>query len=202
MRMTVILGITGSFGSGKSTVAAMFRELGVPVVDADQIARDVVEPGAPALAAIVEAFGEDVLDADGRLDRKRVASLVFADEAARQRLNAIVHPRVGEGIARFLAENAGAPLVALEIPLLLEGGRRAPVNKVVVVTTSEVSRLKRLQAAGFSREEIEARLKTQMPQDEKIRRADHVIENDGDREKTRLAVQELAELYGVGAARP
>jgi dephospho-CoA kinase len=139
--MTVILGLTGSFGSGKSTVARMLRELGVPVIDADELAREVVEPGTPGLDEIRQAFGEGVLDEEGRLERKRMAEIIFADEAARRRLNAIVHPRVGQGIAAFLASNAGAPLVALEIPLLLEGGRRAPVDKVVVVTTSEENRL-------------------------------------------------------------
>jgi dephospho-CoA kinase len=202
MRMSVILGITGSFGSGKSTVAGMFRDLGVPVIDADQVARDVVQPGTPGLADVVAAFGDAVLDAEGRLDRKRMADLVFADEESRRRLNAIVHPRVGQGIAKFIAEHAGAPLIALEIPLLLEGGRRAPVDKILVVTTSEESRHKRLQSGGFTREEIEARLRTQMPQEEKIRRADHVIENDGDLEQTRRAVQQLAERYGIGVARP
>lgn len=198
--MTLVLGLTGSFGSGKSTVASMFEAMGVPVIDADQAARDVVEPGTPGLARVVEAFGEEVLDEDGRLDRKKLADRVFSDEAARKRLNGIVHPLVGEEIARFLSSHAGAPLVVLEIPLLLEGGRTAPVQKVVVVTTDPEKRRERLQAKGFTVEEIEGRLKAQMPQEEKVKLADHVIRNDGDLEETRRQVRELAERYGITTA--
>lgn len=198
--MSFVLGLTGSFGSGKSTVASMFGEAGVPVIDADQVAREVVEPGTRGLARVVEAFGPGVLGPDGGLDRKRVADLVFADEAARAKLNAIVHPLVGEGIAKFLAANAAAPLVVLEIPLLLEGGRRAPVHKVVVVTSDDAVRIRRLKASGFSEEEIRARLRAQMPQEEKLKLADHVIRNDGEREGTRAQVRELLELYGAAAA--
>lgn len=199
--MTIVLGLTGSFGSGKSTVAGMFEEMGVPVVDADQIAREVVDPGTPGLKRVVEAFGGGVLDGEGRLDRKRMAAVVFGNDEARRRLNSIIHPLVGEGMAKFLSTHADAPLVVLEIPLLLEGGRKAPVHKVVVVTSSEEARQRRLQAAGFTPEEIAARLRTQMPQEEKITHADHVIRNDGELEATRRQVRELAGLYGVLAGK-
>jgi dephospho-CoA kinase len=175
----------------------MFAEVGVPVLDADQAARDVVAPGTPGLARIVEAFGEGMLDSEGHLDRKKLADHIFSDDKARQRLNSIVHPMVGEKIAQFLSAHAGSSLVVLEIPLLLEGGRKAPVHKVVVVTTDPEARMKRLKASGFSEQEVEARLRAQMPQEEKIKLADHVIRNDGQLESTRRQVRELAKLCGV-----
>lgn len=197
--MTVILGLTGSFGSGKSTVAALFEDLGVAAIDADQAARDVVRPGTPGLRRVVDAFGSEVLDSEGGLDRKKMADLIFADPEARKKLNGIVHPLVGAEIARFIGEHTGEPILVLEIPLLLEGGRNggSPVNKVVVVTTDEDARLERLKAKGFSPEEVEARLATQMPQEEKIALADHVIRNAGDVENTREQVVSLAGKYGV-----
>ena len=197
--MTVVLGLTGSFGSGKSTVASIFDELGVPRQDADQIARDVVRPGTRALDEIVEAFGQDVLDAAGTMDREKMAKMVFSDEEARQRLNSIIHPRVRERMKEFIADHAGEPLVVVEIPLLLEGGRSGTVDKVVVVTTSESIRFERLAGLGFSEEQIQARLGAQMPQEEKITLADHVIDNGGSLEATREQVVELAGLYGIGS---
>jgi len=200
--VTVILGLTGSFGSGKSTVASYFEELGVPVIDADVIARDVVAPGTPGLEGIVDAFGSDVLNEKGELDRKKMADIIFAKPDARKRLNSIVHPLVGVEIARFITTHRDEPLIALEIPLLLEGGRNGatPVNKVAVVTTGEEARMERLEAKGFTAEEVDARLATQMPQDEKIALADHVIRNDGDLEETKSQVRELAREYGAGTA--
>ena len=197
--MTVVLGLTGSFGSGKSTVASIFDALGVPRQDADQIARDVVRPGTRALDEIVEAFGQDVLDAAGTMDREKMAKMVFSDEEARQRLNSIIHPRVRERMKEFIEDHAGEPLVVVEIPLLLEGGRSGTVDKVVVVTTSESIRFERLAGLGFSEEQIQARLGAQMPQEEKITLADHVIDNGGSLEATREQVVELAGLYGIGS---
>ena len=196
--MTVVLGLTGSFGSGKSTVASIFDELGVPRKDADQIARDVVRPGTRALDEIVEAFGQDVLDAEGSMDREKMAKVVFSDKEARERLTSIIHPRVRECMRQFIVDHAGEPLVVVEIPLLLEGGRSGTVDKVVVVTTSESIRFERLASLGFNDEEIQARLGAQMPQEEKITLADHVIDNGGSLEATRKQVVELAGLYGVG----
>lgn len=200
--MSLVLGLTGSFGSGKSTVAKMFAEMGIPVIDADQAARDVVAPGTPGLEKIVETFGTDVLDAEGQLDRKRMADRIFGDETARRQLNAIVHPLVGMELAGFVARHADAPIVVLEIPLLLEGGRKAPVNKVVVVTANDEARIERLRQSGFTPAEVEARLRAQMPQAEKVKLADHVIRNDGGLEATRRQVLDLAAEYGVAAVRP
>lgn len=195
--MPTVLGLTGSFGSGKSTVASIFRELGVPVLDADEVAREVVEPGTEALEEVVREFGAGVLDENGSLDRKKVAEIVFDDPERLKRLNAIVHPRVGEGIARFLQVHAGDPLVVLEIPLLLETGRKGAMDKVIVVTTDEERRNERLRANGFTESEIQARLASQMSQDRKVGLADHVIDNSGDRESTRRQVHELARQCGL-----
>lgn len=190
--MGIVAGLTGSFGSGKSTVARMFEEMGVPVQDADRVAREAVEPGRPALEEIVRAFGPGILDAQGGLDRKKMAELAFADPAARKRLNAIVHPRVREEQARFLREKAAEPLVVLEIPLLLESGGRAAFAKVIVVAASERARFGRLRRAGFSEGEIIARLGAQMPQERKRELADWVVENDGDLAATREQVRKIA----------
>lgn len=189
--MAIVVGLTGSFGSGKSTVARMLEEMGVPTQDADQAAKDVVEPGRPALAEIVQAFGSSVLQGDGALDRKRMAEIVFADPEARKRLNAIVHPRVREEQAKFLQRHAAEPVVALEIPLLLEAGGRGAFPKVIVVTASERTRFGRLKKAGFSEREIIARLGSQMPQARKIALADFVIDNDGDMAATRRQAEKV-----------
>lgn len=195
--MALVLGVTGSFGSGKSTVSKMFAEMGVPVLDADQAARDAVAPGKPALESIVKEFGEEVLSPEGTLDRRKLADRVFHDPAARVKLNRIVHPKVGEEMARFLQKHQDEPLVILEIPLLLESSNPRMVDKVLVVTTDEKSRFGRLHRAGFSEAEIIARLGSQMPQARKVQLADYVIANDGNLEATRRQVQDLARQLGL-----
>lgn len=193
----MVIGLTGSFGSGKSTVASMFADRGVPVLDADQAARDVVARGTEGLEEIVEAFGDSILTAEGELDRKKMADIVFNDPEARGKLNGIVHPRVGGAMREFLAEHDSAPVQVLEIPLLLEGGSRSIVDKVVVVTTSEEARIERLKRSGYDEEEISARLASQMPQEEKVALADYVIRNDGDLKSTLGQVEELARELGI-----
>lgn len=195
--MTLVLGLTGSFGSGKSTVAAMFRGLGFPAADADDFAREAVAPGSEALAEIGRAFGEGVLTADGSLDREAMAARVFADPEARKRLGVIVHPRVRAAMDRFVAAHQGAPAVILEIPLLFETGREAEMDEVIVVTASERARFGRLKARGFTEKQIVARLGAQMAQSRKVARADRVIDNGGAIERTRKQVEEIAALYGA-----
>lgn len=200
--MARVFGITGSFGSGKSSVAAVFRDLGVPVQDADEVARDVVRAGTDGLRRVVERFGPaigpELLDASGELDRKRLAAHVFSDPAARADLNAIVHPLVRAEQGRFLGEHAKAPAVALEIPLLLESGARGLFEKVIVVAAPEDLRRERLRKKGFSDEEIAARLASQMPQEKKIEMADFVVWNDGDLETLRERVVEfLRSVHGL-----
>lgn len=188
------LGVTGGLGSGKSSVARLFGELGAPVIDADQVAREVVAPGTPGLSAVIEAFGRDYLAPDGTLDRRRLGQLVFADPAARRRLEAIIHPEVIRAMrSRAEAlERAGSRVVVLEVPLLFEAGLAGEVDKVVVVDAPEEERLARVVTRdGLSPEEARERLAAQLPLAEKVRWADYVIDNAGPWEKTRLQVERL-----------
>src|SRR5919109_996996 len=141
-----VLGLTGGIGSGKSSVAEMFKQLGAEVIDADQLARDVVEPGQPALAEIVSTFGRDILLSDGRLDREKLGRIIFADAAARSRLNAITHHRIRERMADEVARRANRPgLLLLDIPLLYENARTSAVEKVIVVWVDADTQLRRLK---------------------------------------------------------
>ncbi|MGE5590601.1 MAG: dephospho-CoA kinase [Bacillota bacterium] len=192
----IVIGLTGGIATGKSTVTAALRDLGVPVIDADQVARQVVEPGQPALDEIVAAFGPDLLRDDGRLDREKLASLVFADGAARQRLNSITHPHILRAIDRQRQEAAaaGQRVLALDVPLLFEAGMDRSVDRVWVVTASPSQQLQRLMGRdGLTAEEARRRVESQMPLEEKIRRADAVIDNSGSVEATRTRVRNLLE---------
>lgn len=185
------VGLTGGIGSGKSEVARRLAAYGALVVDADLLAREVVAPGTPGLAAVVEEFGADVLTADGSLDRERLAARVFADEAARARLNAIVHPLVqAETEKRFAAAPAGA-VVVNEVPLLVESGLLAAYDVVVAVEAPLELRLSRLARRGVSEAAAAARIAAQASDDERRARADVVIVNEGtveelDRQVARL----------------
>lgn len=198
-----VVGLTGGIGSGKSTVAAMFAEHGVPVIDADRIAREVVEPGGPGLAEVVAAFGNEVLGEDGSLDRAALGRRVFEDEGARGRLERILHPRIAQAsMERFVALAAqGYPYALYEAALLVEKGRHRTMDALVVVSASEVTQLARVQARdGLDRAAAAARIASQLPLEEKVRVADYVIENDGDLEQTRDQVgtvhRALLERFG------
>jgi dephospho-CoA kinase len=189
-----VFGLTGGIGTGKSTVAGLLRERGVPVVDADQLAREVVAPGSEGLRQVVQAFGPGVLAADGSLDRKAVGALVFGDSEARKRLNAITHPLVRElSQAHFSAlDRQGITLAAYDVPLLFEVGLDAVLRPVVVVATSAATQLSRVRERdGLSEAEVLARVAAQLPLDEKRRRADYVIDNDGTPAELERAVDEL-----------
>jgi dephospho-CoA kinase len=178
-----LIGLTGGIASGKSTFAAALRAQGVPVVDADQLARAVVAPGSPALARIGQAFGPGVLAPDGTLDRQALGALVFADPAARRRLEAITHPAIREAMQaeteRLAA--AGHALAVYEAPLLYEVGLEGAMALVVVVHAPRAAQLDRLvKRDGLSRAEAEARLAAQLPVEEKAARADVVIDNTQD----------------------
>ncbi len=178
-----LVGLTGGIASGKSTLAAALRDLGAPVIDADAISRGVVRKGSPALEEIARGFGRVLLGPDGELDRKAMAALVFADPAERARLEAIVHPAVRAGVAAETARlaAAGHDLAFYDVPLLFERGLEAEVDCVVVVHAPRGVQLARLQARdGMTRAEAEARLDAQLPIDEKARRADVVVSNEGD----------------------
>jgi dephospho-CoA kinase len=204
-RRFLLVGLTGGIATGKSTVAATFRALGAVVIDADQLAREVVEPGQPALAEVVAEFGQAVLGPDGRLDRQRLGAIVFADPARRRRLEAIVHPairaRFAEHVARLTAEGFQG-LVVFDAPVMIESGGWRAMDRLVVVTADEATQRARLAARdGFPADEIERRIASQMPLAEKVKLADYVIDNSGDRAATAARVREvhralLADLAG------
>ena len=187
--------LTGGIASGKSTVANLFAELGVPLIDTDVIAREVVEPGRPALAAIVAAFGPGVLDAQGCLDRRRMRERIFADPAAKQRLEAILHPAIRAEMERQ-SRVAGGPYQVLVIPLLAEGGRRDHVDRVLLVDVPESAQVERLMRRdGSSREQAQAALAAQASRTARQAIADDVIENTGGVEALRARVAELHGEY-------
>ncbi|GAC1576485.1 MAG: dephospho-CoA kinase [Candidatus Dormibacteria bacterium] len=188
-----IIGLTGGIGSGKSTVTGMLRGLGATVGDADEAARAVVEPGQPALAEIRSAFGDRVTTVEGRLDRGALAQVVFDDEAARLKLNSIVHPRVREWMAARIAEagTAGVDTVFMDTPLLYETGLDAGVAETVVVWVPAEVQVERAVARGMDEDDVRARLAAQMPLEEKRRRAARVIDNSGPLEDTARQVADL-----------
>lgn len=176
----------------------MFQELGAEVVDADQIAREVVEPGQPALQEIVDAFGTEMLLAGGRLDRARLASLIFSDAESRSRLNAITHPRIRQRMmAEVEARRSRPGVLILDIPLLFESGAAGKlVEAVVVVWVDSETQLRRLaERAHLSEAEAQRRIQAQLPLDEKRSRGDHVVDNTGSLAKTRQQVEAIYKRY-------
>ncbi len=194
--MKPVVGLTGGIACGKTTVAKMFGELGIPVIDADVLAREVVEPGTPGLARIVEAFGDHVLDAGGRLDRKRLADVVFEDAEARAKLNGILHPLIGAAGAQRIAalQDTSAPYIIYEAALLVETGSYKAFSALVVVSASESVQKARLEERDrFTADETVARIASQLPLAEKTAVADYVIVNDADLAATRSQVAAVHE---------
>ena len=188
-----LIGLTGGAGSGKSTVAGMFRELGAAIVDADEASHAVYAPGNPGFDEVVAEFGSDVVR-NGQIDREKLGELVFHDESARRRLNAIVHPLVREWMAARTAEadRDGASAVIHDVPLLFENGLERLYSDVVLVYVPPRVQLRRLvDGRGLSQELARSIIAAQMPIDEKRSRAQHVVDNSGDRQKTRAQVEKL-----------
>jgi dephospho-CoA kinase len=177
-----LVGLTGGIGAGKSTVAALLRAKGATVVDADEVARAVVEPGEPALAALVERFGAGILDADGRLDRPKLAAVAFADEDGRKTLGEITWPAIGEEFERRITEAPDDAVVVCDVPLLVESKAAAarPYVAVVVVVAPLEVRLDRLEARGVPRDDAQRRMAAQASDEERREVATHVIDNGGD----------------------
>lgn len=183
MGTTSLFGLTGGIASGKSSVAAVFAARGVPVVDADQLARDVVRPGSPALAELVDAFGPSIVTDTGELDRKALAALAFVDGASRAKLNAITHPRIGAATAAEIARlsGAGVPVACYEAALLVENGLADAFRPLVVVVASEAAQLVRaMRRDGATEAEVRARISAQLPLAAKRAAADFTIDNDGE----------------------
>jgi len=194
--MKPVVGLTGGIACGKTTVASMFSDLGIPVIDADELAREVVEPGTPGLRQIVDEFGKGVLDETGRLDRKKVADLVFGDEAVRETLNAIMHPLIGAAGAEHIMahQEAPAPYLLYEAALLVETRAYKAFSALVVVSAEEsIQRLRLIARDGFTVHEANARIASQLPLARKIAVADHVVVNNGDLDATRRQVGEIHE---------
>jgi dephospho-CoA kinase len=194
------IGLTGGIASGKSTVAQLFAGHGVPVIDLDLVAREVVAPGEPALAAIVAEFGPDVLDAAGQLDRASLRARVFQDPAERKRLEALLHPRILEAAVRH-AETAGGPYQVIVAPLLVEFGLTGWVDRVLVVDCPAETQLQRLLARDGGDETLaRAILATQASREQRLAAADDVIVNDGPPERLAEAVAALDAVYREMAA--
>jgi dephospho-CoA kinase len=198
------VGLTGGVASGKSTVAAMLAELGAVVIDADALAREVVAKGTPGLTAVVqefgEEFGEELLGPDGELDRPAMARLVFADEAARRRLEAIVHPLVFERIVELEEQAPADAVVVHDIPLLAENGRGADFDAVIVVDAPTDLQVERMTGdRGWSEEDARSRIAAQATREARRAIATHLIENTGTREDLRGRVAEVfAEVVSAG----
>jgi len=190
----IIVGLTGSVGTGKSTVTNFFRELGAYVIDWDELAREVTRPHLKAWKEIVEYFGKDFLNEDLTINRQKLADRVFSDKEKVEKLNQIVHPEVFKEDERITNEikslNPDA-LIIKDIPLLFELTRPIYVDKIVVVSASEQTQLRRLEEKGMSREDAKNRIKSQFPLEEKIKSADFVINNDGSFKETKRQVEEI-----------
>lgn len=186
------VGLTGGIASGKSTVSAMLSELGAVIIDSDKIAREVVEPGTPGLAAVVEAFGEGVLTPSGELDRPTLGAIVFADEQARERLNAITHPLVGARSAELEETGrASGRLVINDIPLLVEVGYDSLFDEVIVVDVPVEVQVARAVARGMDEADVRARIAAQADRETRLAAASYVIDNTGTVEELRERVTEV-----------
>ena len=199
--MTIRVGLTGGIASGKSTVSAMLAEHGAVIIDADALAREVVEKGTPGLDAVVAEFGDELLGPDGELDRAAMGRLVFADESARRRLEAIVHPLVFERIVELEEAAADDAVVVHDIPLLAESRRADTFDAVLVVDAPPEVQVERMvRDRGWTREEAESRIRAQASREDRLAIATHVIENAGTREDLRERVAEVfADVVSAGA---
>ncbi|MFH1678160.1 MAG: dephospho-CoA kinase [Candidatus Omnitrophota bacterium] len=188
----MIVGITGNFGAGKTTVANMFRDLGAKLIDADKIAHRLMRNQEEAYKQIIVSFGKEVLSG-GRhcIDRKKLAAVVFKDAKALKRLNRIMHPGILSIIKNKIKEASDNKFLVIEAALLIESGLLSWVDKLIVVKSDPKIQMKRLGKNGLTLKEIKQRLRVQMPQGEKIRHADFVIDNSGVREKTKKQVIEI-----------
>jgi dephospho-CoA kinase len=188
-------GLTGGVASGKSTVARYFRDLGAYIIDADRVGHELIEPGHAAFQELIDRFGKDILDRDGRIDRKKLGGKVFSEPQNLQILNAILHPRIiacmREVAIEYRARNPRS-VVIIDAPLIFEAGMEHTLTKVMVAWCRPDQQLERLMArAGVSREEAEQRIKSQMPLEEKLRRADYAIDCTGSLEQSHVQAKAL-----------
>jgi len=202
--VALLAGLTGGMGSGKTTVAKLFKELGAYVLDADEICRSLVEPGKPAWKEVVKLLGKDILRYDQTLDRRKIADIVFNDPEKKKALEVILHPRVmaeEQAIYKNILKDHPGALVLIDAALLIESGNYRKVHKVIVIACDEETQLQRIMAKNvFSREDAQRRLQQQMPLKEKINFADYVIRNDSGlselKEKVETLFHQLKQLAG------
>lgn len=183
------IGLTGGIGSGKSTVAAMFAKLGAIVIDADEISRQLVEPGQPALHALVDEFGDEIIAPDGSLRRSELANIAFQDQAATERLNAIMHPLIRVESERRLAAAAPSGVVLYDMPLLFETDQVRLVDAVVVVDVPEALQVKRAVGRGLDEEDVRRRMEVQVSRSLRVTEADFIIDNSGSLRATERQVR-------------
>lgn len=193
----LVIGLTGGIGSGKSVASRCFERLGVPIIDADRVAREVVEPGQPALAEITATFGADILRNDGTLDRARLRERVFVDPAARRRLEAILHPRIRARMReRLAALPADTPYAVFVIPLLFETGQQDAVDRVLVVEAAEAARFARVAGRdGVTQDHVRRIIATQYPAERRAAGADDLIMNEGSESDLAAKVAALHDKY-------
>lgn len=190
-----VVALTGGVGSGKSSVAALFSSLGVPVIDADEISRALTAPGSPILDLIADAFGSRYIDNEGGLDRAAMRSLVFSDTAARERLESILHPRIRAEIQDRL-DALSAPYAVVEIPLLFETGQTDVPDRILVVDLPEAEQVRRVQhRSGLAPDEVRRIIRTQAPRSQRLEGADDIIDNAGSRESLEGQVKRLHQSY-------
>jgi dephospho-CoA kinase len=198
----IVVGLTGGIASGKSTVARMFKRFGAVIIDADELARDVVRPGKPAWREIVKIFGNEVLHRNGSIDRHALGGMVFHNRRKLRRLERIIHPRVAreqQRLARRIAGRSPDAVIVYEVPLLFESGAHKRVDKIIVVKAdrdTQVARLK--QRNGMTKPEALRRIKIQMPMAEKVRRADAVLDGTGDKALVKKEVRRLIRSFRQG----
>ena len=200
--MSILVGLTGGMGSGKSLAAKFFAEQGAHIIDADQLSRELVRPGHPALKEIVDAFGEDILEPSGNLDREALAKIIFDDTENKSALEAILHPKViVREQEKYLSISASYPsaIVIVDTALLIESGNYKNVDKVIVVQSREEQQIQRILSRGFqSYDQAIARIKNQMSFEEKSKYADYILDNQSQAEDLRQKVQEIyAKLLNI-----
>jgi dephospho-CoA kinase len=196
--LTLVIGLTGGIASGKSTVANMLIDKGITVIDADIIAKQAVEKGMPAYRQIIDEFGEDILLENGDIDRRKLGALVFTNEQKRLALNSIVHPAVREEMLKRRDESIAnqETFVVLDIPLLFESKLESLVDKIIVVSVTKELQLERLiKRNQLTEEEALSRIRSQMPLEEKVSRADNVIDNSGTLEETKQQLEEILSCW-------
>ncbi|GIO21712.1 dephospho-CoA kinase [Oceanobacillus sp. J11TS1] len=198
--MSLVIGLTGGIASGKSTVAKMFAALDIPVIDADIIAREVVEPGEESYQKVVEVFGEEILKEDGSINRPKLGSIIFSDSEKRERLNQIVHPAVRKRVLekKEYYIRQGEKCIVLDVPLLFESKLTSLVEKTLVVFVVKETQLKRLMERNqLSEQEAWDRIQSQMPLEEKVKLADELIDNNHSIEESKEQLLDLLKKWGV-----